>query len=310
MDDEHLSSDTKVNSNLSLLCLLPDDVSLVILSFLGMSDWNNLRLAQRSWQMFELTGHNCLWAPVFQSVADRVILESIEGSNVMELLNSESNYRVRLLCLKHMMAEIIEKRKQAILDVHPILSRCHKYFGLGAELDQFFRDERRHKIGELEIVVVGDRFIGKHCLLMRTSNDFYPEYNYYSSLMDFWVITNWRGSKQTIKFWHTNGSEEYDRLRPLCYSNSSLFLLCFSVVNPSSFQNITNKWLPEITHHCPKVPAMLVGTKIDLRSNVSTNTISKEEGADIKTVYCTLKPVHVQDTISVPSFIILWSSVP
>ena len=30
------------------------------------------------------------------------------------------------------------------------------------------------------------------------------------------------------------------------------------------------QWVPEITHHCPKTPFLLVGTKIDLRDDART----------------------------------------
>ena len=48
------------------------------------------------------------------------------------------------------------------------------------------------------------------------------------------------------------------RLRPLSYPQTDVFLVCFSVVSPSSFENIKEKWVPEITHHCPKTPFLLV----------------------------------------------------
>lgn len=31
-----------------------------------------------------------------------------------------------------------------------------------------------------------------------------------------------------------------------------------------------DQWVPEITHHCPKTPFLLVGTQIDLRDDPST----------------------------------------
>lgn len=63
--------------------------------------------------------------------------------------------------------------------------------------------------------------------------------------------------------------DEFDKLRPLCYTNADVFLLCFSVVTPSSFLNIREKWVPEIRRHCPRAPILLVGTQTDLRQDVN-----------------------------------------
>jgi hypothetical protein len=49
------------------------------------------------------------------------------------------------------------------------------------------------------------------------------------------------------------------RLRPLSYPQTDVFLICFSVVSPSSFENVTSKWCPEIKHHCPDAPILLIG---------------------------------------------------
>lgn len=45
-------------------------------------------------------------------------------------------------------------------------------------------------------------------------------------------------------------------------------LLCFSVVSPASFQNVWEKWVPEIRRRCPLTPILLVGTQCDLRQDV------------------------------------------
>ena len=62
------------------------------------------------------------------------------------------------------------------------------------------------------------------------------------------------------------GQEDYDRLRPLSYPQTDVFLVCFSVVNPTSLENVEHKWYKELQHHAPGVPIILVGTKIDLRN--------------------------------------------
>ena len=62
--------------------------------------------------------------------------------------------------------------------------------------------------------------------------------------------------------------DELEHIRPLCYKNADVFLLCYSVVRPCSFRNLINRWVPEIRQHCPGAPLILVGTQVDLREDV------------------------------------------
>lgn len=55
---------------------------------------------------------------------------------------------------------------------------------------------------------------------------------------------------------------------------------CFLLKNhfsPSSFENVTSKWYPELKHHCPEAPIILVGTKIDLRDDRETLSALAEQ---------------------------------
>jgi cell division control protein 42 len=65
----------------------------------------------------------------------------------------------------------------------------------------------------------------------------------------------------------STGQEDYDRLRPLSYPQTDVFLVCFSVTSPASFENVKEKWFPEVHHHCPGVPCLIVGTQVDLRDD-------------------------------------------
>ena len=54
--------------------------------------------------------------------------------------------------------------------------------------------------------------------------------------------------------------------------------MCFSIVSPDSFENISTKWYAEVSHHCPNVPVILVGTKLDLREDRDTTERLREKG--------------------------------
>lgn len=71
----------------------------------------------------------------------------------------------------------------------------------------------------------------------------------------------------TLGLFDTAGQEDYDRLRPLSYPQTDVFLVCFSVTSPASFENVKEKWFPEVHHHCPGVPCLIVGTQVDLRDD-------------------------------------------
>ena len=49
-----------------------------------------------------------------------------------------------------------------------------------------------------------------------------------------------------------------------------MLLIVFSIDDQNSIENIRAEWYPEVSHHCPNVPIILVGNKLDLRDDRAT----------------------------------------
>lgn len=64
-----------------------------------------------------------------------------------------------------------------------------------------------------------------------------------------------------------SSQDEFADLRSLCYSQLDAVIICFSVIDSVSYENIKTKWSKEVRRHCPGVPIVLVGTQIDKRED-------------------------------------------
>lgn len=118
---------------------------------------------------------------------------------------------------------------------------------------------------QMKLVVVGDGAVGKTCMLISYATNRKPD-KYEPTIFDNYVVSLSAGDRNLeLALWDTAGQEDFDRLRPLSYGNTDVFLLCFSVVQPVSLRNVLEKWVPELKHFQPHTPIILVGTKSDLR---------------------------------------------
>ncbi|KAH6895075.1 P-loop containing nucleoside triphosphate hydrolase protein [Coprinopsis sp. MPI-PUGE-AT-0042] len=105
-----------------------------------------------------------------------------------------------------------------------------------------------------KLVVVGDGGVGKTFIPAICEN----------RVVDVRVD----GQEVEIALWDTANREEYDRLRPLTYSDTHVILLCFAVDDrDESFMDVEERWMKEIHHFSPGIPIILVGCKTDIRAD-------------------------------------------
>jgi Ras-related C3 botulinum toxin substrate 1 len=147
----------------------------------------------------------------------------------------------------------------------------------------------------VKVMIVGDGGVGKTCMIYTFSNKVFPEDEYIPTICGNYDPTiKVDEVALTVQIWDTAGiaffdsftrvgQPEYDQLRPLGYPQTNISLILFSVMDRDSFDNVTKRWVPELRFHCPKVPILLVGTKIDLRADEKMKKGIAEKGKPMVT---------------------------
>jgi len=115
----------------------------------------------------------------------------------------------------------------------------------------------------LKIVILGDSKVGKDLLIHNyTTNKGVKDYKP-TSYDNYAVTINIANRPCKLELTSVEDSEEYEKVRPLSYANTDVFLMCYNVNSESSRESIRFKWYPEIRKFCPGTPYILVGTQID-----------------------------------------------
>ena len=138
-----------------------------------------------------------------------------------------------------------------------------------------------------KLVIVGDGFCGKTCLLTTFVDGKFPTV-YIPTVFEesSKLITVAQGDRTydiNLSLWDTAGQEDFDRLRPLAYPDSDIILLCFSIDSDDTLKNASDRWFMEIRQHVSQVPIILVGCKKDMRNQdgPTSNFVSPQQGADV-----------------------------
>jgi Ras family len=96
---------------------------------------------------------------------------------------------------------------------------------------------------------------------------------------------------------------ELDSLRTLCYADADVFLLCFNVACPDSFDAVTSRWLPEIRRLCPSTPIVLVGTQSDRRLQLGLDESNSTAKKGAKLLVSERQAERLADRIGAATYI-------
>jgi Rho family, other len=134
-----------------------------------------------------------------------------------------------------------------------------------------------------KLVLLGDGACGKTSLLNVFTRGFFPTV-YEPTVFENYVHDIFVDNiHMELSLWDTAGQEEFDRLRSLSYDDTQAIMLCFSVDNKDSLENVSSKWVAEITEHCQGVKVVLCALKCDLREEQEKDDEDEEPQRQIIT---------------------------
>ncbi|KAL1005973.1 hypothetical protein UPYG_G00066330 [Umbra pygmaea] len=164
-----------------------------------------------------------------------------------------------------MLPQAIEQQKPRVSDPAPPVPprRVKNSFPVSKRQRSGYAPERR-----VNCVLVGDGGVGKTSLIVSYTTNGYPTEYIPTAFDNFAAMVVVDEEPVRLQLCDMAGQDELEQIRPLCYRNADVFLLCYSAVRPSSLRNATNLWAPEIRRHRPGAPIVLVGTQLDLQEDV------------------------------------------
>ncbi|KAL9656031.1 hypothetical protein ABK040_007650 [Willaertia magna] len=296
---------------------LNNDEKKIILSFLDIYSLCNVNCVSKSFSLSILSNDDLFWKDHYKKIitefylpktihisyyyyyykSQQKITKEIEekmNSTLQSITKDYKNEIIKFVKQIFTNAEIIQKERLFKIKKHKPTNLLHKETLLkdaNIILERNKKEFNDKEYSDCKMVVVGDGAVGKSCMLLVLNETVINTQNmeYIPTICDICTLNvNFEKEKFHLNMWDTYGYEDYYcGMRQSPYLNTDIFLLCFSIGNYQSFLNISERWIPELQHHCPNTPIILCGTKVDLRENkkmfytLTKNNqvpVSKEEG--------------------------------
>eukprot|EP01095_Lingulamoeba_sp_RSL-Kostka_P014595 TRINITY_DN641_c0_g1_i1.p1 TRINITY_DN641_c0_g1~~TRINITY_DN641_c0_g1_i1.p1 ORF type:complete len:212 (-),score=63.67 TRINITY_DN641_c0_g1_i1:61-696(-) len=125
----------------------------------------------------------------------------------------------------------------------------------------------------VKLVVVGDSFSGKTCLITRYCEDIFNEGNSRTTVADHFAKLQ-KLEDKTVKcmIWDTAGQERFLALSAQYFRNAVGALILFDITKEKSFVNVAS-WLETVKKYSfDDISVILIGAKCDLESERTVTT--------------------------------------
>ncbi|KAK3591828.1 hypothetical protein CHS0354_007685 [Potamilus streckersoni] len=137
----------------------------------------------------------------------------------------------------------------------------------------------------VQCAIVGDGMVGKSTMALSFIGQNLPN-EYVATVFENYAGRVLVESEQyTVSIFDSAGQHDYEGLRAYTYKDSEVYVICYSVVDRESFQNVREFWVPEAKSFTKRrKPIILVGTQTDLRNKINCemdNVVTTEEGNEL-----------------------------
>ncbi|KAL9651027.1 hypothetical protein ABK040_012771 [Willaertia magna] len=295
--------------NKELFQQLNSDELLVILSFLNTDRKTlcNFNYLSKTFIFSTLSNHDDLWANYYKETINNFFSEDLMKENQVlreeknKLLQKHGDFKIGIIDFnKSILVKSALIQKENILKLQQSGNNYNdcKLLTINEFLQK--KNEILKKVNNtngivpsVKTVAIGDAKAGKTSFFyvftetqMNTSQLEYLPKHFGGYSCNF-SLTDEKNCNYSVNLglWDTSGEDQFDNVRKLEYGGTSVFIICFSVVDHNSFERVTTKWKKEIASF--NVPIILCGCKTDLRNDKkeifkllqkNLAPITKEEG--------------------------------
>ncbi|CAM9544495.1 unnamed protein product, partial [Phaeothamnion confervicola] len=112
---------------------------------------------------------------------------------------------------------------------------------------------RAHPSAEFKVVVLGDKGVGKTCLVLRFIEGYFAP-KQQSTIGAFFLskqLTTPDGTVCKMQIWDTAGQEKFRAMAPMYYRNAAAAIVCFDITDEDSFAKMKD-WVEELKSNLPE----------------------------------------------------------